>query len=73
MRRLRRIGGRVFGIVDSSFLTGRVSTKPGQLHSRLAPLAFRCRPNATRLVERHGYRTPAQVRADQLGALAAAA
>ncbi len=29
--------------------------------------------NRTWIVERHGYRTPAQVRADQLGALATAA
>ncbi len=40
---------------------------------RLALLDFRRRYNATWIVERHGYRTPAQVRADQLGALAAAA
>jgi putative transposase len=40
---------------------------------RLAPLDFRRRYNATWIVERHGYRTPAQVRADQLGVLAAAA
>jgi putative transposase len=40
---------------------------------RLALLDFRRRYNETWIVERHGYRTPAQVRADQLGALAAAA
>jgi putative transposase len=40
---------------------------------RLALLAFRRRYNATWIVARHGYRTPAQVRADQLGVLAAAA
>jgi putative transposase len=40
---------------------------------RLALLEFRRCYNATWIVERHGYRTPAQVRADQLGALTAAA
>jgi len=40
---------------------------------RRALLDFRRCYNATWLVERHGYRTPAQVRADQLGARAAAA
>ncbi len=40
---------------------------------RQALLEFRRRYNETWLVERHGYRTPAQVRADELGALAAAA
>jgi putative transposase len=40
---------------------------------RLALLDFRRRYNATWIVERHRYRTPAQVRADQLGVLAAAA
>jgi putative transposase len=40
---------------------------------RLALLDFRRLYNATWIVERHGYRTPAQVRADQLGVLAAAA
>ncbi len=40
---------------------------------RQALLDFRRRYNETWIVERHGYRTPAQVRADQLGALAAAA
>ena len=38
-----------------------------------ALLEFRRRYNETWIVERHGYRTPAQVRADQLGALATAA
>jgi putative transposase len=40
---------------------------------RQALLDFRRRYNATWLVARHGCRTPAQVRADQLGARAAAA
>ena len=40
---------------------------------RQALLDFRRRYNETWLVERHGYRTPAQVRADQLDALATAA
>jgi putative transposase len=40
---------------------------------RQARLDFRRCYNETWPVERHGYRTPAQVRADQLGALAAAA
>ena len=40
---------------------------------RQALLEFRRCYNATWIVERHGYRTPAQVRADQLGALATAA
>jgi putative transposase len=40
---------------------------------RRALLDFQRLYNETWLVERHGYRTPAQVRADQLGALAAAA
>ena len=40
---------------------------------RRALLDFRRRYNQTWIVERHGYRTPAQVRADQLGALATAA
>ncbi len=40
---------------------------------RQALLDFRRRYNQTWIVERHGYRTPAQVRADQLGALATAA
>ena len=40
---------------------------------RQALLDFRRCYNETWIVERHGYRTPAQVRADQLGALAAAA
>jgi putative transposase len=40
---------------------------------RQALLEFQRLYNQTWIVERHGYRTPAQVRADQLGALAAAA
>jgi putative transposase len=40
---------------------------------RQALLDFRRCYNATWIVARHGYRTPAQVRADQLGAPAAAA
>src|SRR5919106_5961446 len=40
---------------------------------RQALYAFKDTYNQTWIVERHGYRTPAQVRADQLGALAAAA
>jgi putative transposase len=40
---------------------------------RQALLDFRRRYNQGWIVERHGYRTPAQVRAEQLGALATAA
>jgi putative transposase len=40
---------------------------------RQALLEFRHRYNRAWIVERHGYRTPAQVRAEQLGALATAA
>jgi transposase InsO family protein len=40
---------------------------------RLALQAFKAAYNRTWIVERHRYRTPAQVRADQLGALATAA
>jgi transposase InsO family protein len=40
---------------------------------RLALHRFKETYNRTWIVERHGYRTPAQVRADQLGALATAA
>ena len=40
---------------------------------RRALLEFQRLYNQTWIVERHGYRTPAQVRADQFGALAAAA
>jgi putative transposase len=40
---------------------------------RQALHAFKATYNRTWIVERHGYRTPAQVRADQQGALAAAA
>jgi transposase InsO family protein len=40
---------------------------------RLALLEFQRTYNQTWILERHGYRTPAQVRAEQLGTLAAAA
>jgi putative transposase len=40
---------------------------------RLALLAFRETYNRTWIIERHGYRTPAQVRADQLGQVPMAA
>jgi transposase InsO family protein len=40
---------------------------------RLALLAFRETYNRTWIIERHGYRTPAQVRADQLNQLPMAA
>jgi transposase InsO family protein len=40
---------------------------------RLALLEFQWLYNQTWIVERHGYRTPAQIRADQLGTLGAAA
>ena len=40
---------------------------------RRTPLEFQRLYNHTWIVEPHGYRTPAQVRADQLGTLAAAA
>ena len=40
---------------------------------RLALLEFQRLYNQTWIVERHGYRTPAQIRAEQLGTLAAAA
>ena len=40
---------------------------------RSGAVEFGRRSNATWIVERRGYRTPAQVRADQLGALAAGA
>jgi putative transposase len=40
---------------------------------RLALLAFRQTYNQTWIIERHGYRTPAQVRADQIGKLPMAA
>jgi hypothetical protein len=40
---------------------------------RQALHAFKDTSNRTWIIERHGYRTPAQVRADQLGGLAAAA
>ena len=40
---------------------------------RRALHAFKDTYNRTWIVERHGYRTPAQVRPDQLGTLAAAA
>jgi putative transposase len=40
---------------------------------RLAPQAFRRAYNRTWIVERHGYRTPAQVRMEQIGQLPMAA
>ncbi len=40
---------------------------------RLALRAFRQTYNHSWIVERHGYRTPAQVRADQLGRMPMAA
>jgi putative transposase len=40
---------------------------------RQALLEFQRLYNQSWIVERHGYRTPAQVRAEQLGMLAAAA
>ena len=40
---------------------------------RLALIAFKQTYNQTWIIERHGYRTPAQVRADQLGRMPMAA
>jgi hypothetical protein len=40
---------------------------------RLALLAFQRAYNQSWIIERHGYRTPAQVRADQIGQLPMAA
>jgi putative transposase len=40
---------------------------------RLALLAFKQTHNRSWIIERHGYKTPAQVRADQLGQLPRAA
>ena len=40
---------------------------------RLALVSFRRTYTQTWLIERHGYRTPAQVRADQLGQVSMAA
>ena len=40
---------------------------------RLALLAFRQTYSQTWIIERHGYRTPDQVRADQIGTLPRAA
>ena len=40
---------------------------------RLALVSFRQTYNQTWIIERHGYRTPAQVRADQLGQVSMAA
>jgi len=34
---------------------------------RLALIAFKQTYNQTWIIKRHGYRTPAQVRADQIG------
>ncbi len=39
----------------------------------LTLLAFQRAYNQTWIIERHGYRTPAQVRADQLGRMPMAA
>jgi putative transposase len=39
----------------------------------LALIAFKRTYNQTWIIERHGYRTPAQVRADQIGQLPMAA
>ena len=40
---------------------------------RLALLGFKQTYNQSWIIERHGYKTPAQVRADQIGQLAQAA
>ena len=40
---------------------------------RLALLAFKQTYNQSWIIERHGYKTPAQVRADQIGQLPRAA
>ena len=40
---------------------------------RLALLAFKQIYNQSWIIERHGYKTPAQVRADQIGQLPVAA
>jgi hypothetical protein len=40
---------------------------------RLALLAFQQTYNQSWIIERHGYRTPAQVRTDQIGQLPMAA
>ena len=40
---------------------------------RSALIAFKRTYNQARIIERHGYKTPAQVRADQLGQLPMAA
>ena len=40
---------------------------------RLALIAFQRSYNQSWIIERHGYRTPAQVRADQIGQLPIAA
>ena len=40
---------------------------------RLALIAFRQTYNQSWIIERHGYKTPAQVRADQIGQLPMAA
>ena len=40
---------------------------------RLALIAFKQTYNQTWIIERHGYRTPAQVRADQIGQMPMAA
>ena len=40
---------------------------------RLALIAFKRTYNESWIIERHGYKTPAQVRADQIGQLPMAA
>ena len=40
---------------------------------RLALLAFKQTYNQSWIIERHGYQTPAQVRADQIGPMSVAA
>ena len=40
---------------------------------RLALVAFKRTYNQTRIIERHGYKTPAQVRAEQIGSMPMAA
>ncbi len=40
---------------------------------RLALVAFKRTYNQTWIIERHGYKTPAQVRAEQIGSMPMAA
>ena len=40
---------------------------------RLAPLAFKQTYNQSWIIERHGYKTPAQVRTDQISPMSVAA